>query len=266
LLGVVVADEKKDDGLKPPAAGTLLNLLWPGVAQPVFVEALAGMGAVEPVKAGIDPATFVPPLVRLRETGLLASLGALAEELRPAGNPLDLDAAESGLSLEASVGTLVHRYLELMAKSGLKAWSVARVIALKPACRRWLLGQGHGEEDAESGAAEVVAALETTLASESGRWVLADHPEAAAEQAWSSAEGDVTVNHVIDRIFVADGCRWIIDYKTVRVPDAELAVRAESYRPQLERYASLFADDRLPLRSAVFFPVQGRLVELPLGS
>jgi ATP-dependent exoDNAse (exonuclease V) beta subunit len=265
LLGVVVADDKKDDGLKPPAAGTLLNLLWPGMARPVFVEALAGMSEVEPVKVGIDPATFVPPLVRLRETGLPESLGALEEGLWLADNPVDLDAVESSLSLEASVGTLVHRYLELMAKSGLKAWSVARIIALKPACRRWLLGQGHGEEDAESGALEVVAALETTLASESGRWVLADHPEAAAEQAWSSLEGEVTVNHVIDRVFMADGYRWIIDYKTVRVADAELPQRAESYRPQLDRYARLFAGDLLPLRQAIFFPMQGRLVELPPG-
>ena len=75
-----------------------------------------------------------------------------------------------------------------------------------------------------------------------------------------SAEG----NHVIDRIFVADGCRWIIDYKTVRLPEAELAIRAESYRPQLERYASLFADAGLPLRLAIFFPVQDRLIELSL--
>ncbi len=66
-------------------------------------------------------------------------------------------------------------------------------------------------------------------------------------------------------MFVADGCRWIIDYKTVRLPDADLPQRAESYRPQLERYASLFAGDPLPLRLAVYFPLQGRLCELPLG-
>ena len=145
-----------------------------------------------------------------------------------------------------------------------RSWSTARVATLQPACQRWLRGQGHGESEAESGAAEVVAALVTTLASESGRWVLAEHTEAAAEQAWSSAEGDAAVNHVIDRIFVVDGYRWIIDYKTVRLPEAELAKRAESYRPQLERYASLFADAGLPLRLAIFFPVQGRLVELSL--
>jgi len=262
LVGIAVADESKDDGLKPPAVGTLLKLLWPGVAQPVFAAALAARVSVAPVSPGLDPATFIPPLLRLRECGLPETLRAIPEGPRPADNPLDLDEAESGLALEASVGTLVHRYLELIANNGLENWSLARVSALQAACRRWLLGQGHGETEAAGGAAEVVAALVTTLASDRGRWVLADHPEAGAEQAWSSVEGDATVNHVIDRIFVADGCRWIIDYKTVRLPDAELAQRAESYRAQLDRYAGLFADASLPLRRAIFFPVQGRLVEL----
>jgi ATP-dependent exoDNAse (exonuclease V) beta subunit len=67
---------------------------------------------------------------------------------------------------------------------------------------------------------------------------------------------------VIDRVFVADGCRWIIDYKTVHLPASELAPRAESYRPQLARYAALFRDDPLPIRLAIYFPVQGRLLEL----
>ena len=73
---------------------------------------------------------------------------------------------------------------------------------------------------------------------------------------------NTAVNHVIDRIFVAEGCRWIIDYKTVRQPEAELALRAETFRPQLERYAALFRDDSRPLRMAIFFPLQGRLLEL----
>jgi ATP-dependent exoDNAse (exonuclease V) beta subunit len=107
-----------------------------------------------------------------------------------------------------------------------------------------------------------VRALQATLASADGRWLLAAHPEAAAEQAWSSREGDVAVNHVIDRVFVADGCRWIVDYKTVRAADDELPARAEGFRPQLERYARLFAGDPRPLRMAIFFTLQARLVEL----
>jgi ATP-dependent exoDNAse (exonuclease V) beta subunit len=263
LVGVAVADAAKDDGLKPSAAGTLLKLLWPGVAQPVFAAALAGQPEAEVPRPAIDPASFVPPLVRLRAIGLPDTLAAIPEGLRPADNPLDLDGVETGLSLEASVGTLVHRCLELIAKNGLKKGATVAFSVLRPAYRRWLRGQGHSEAEAESGAAEVAAALETTLASEAGHWLLADHPQGGAEQAWSSRDGEAVAHHVIDRTFVADGCRWIIDYKTVRLPDSELPKRAESYRPQLERYAALFAGDPLPLRLAIYFPLQGKLLELP---
>jgi len=49
----------------------------------------------------------------------------------------------------------------------------------------------------------------------------------------------------------------------VHEPPAQLPARAEGFWPQLERYAALFAGDPLPLRLAIFFPVQGALIELP---
>jgi ATP-dependent exoDNAse (exonuclease V) beta subunit len=272
LIGIAVADDSMDDGLKPPAAGTLLKLLWPdippgdllrGGVQPVFAAVLARFEPVTAPDTGVDPAAFSPPLVRLAEVTVPEALREIPGGPRPTNNPVDLDATESCLSLEASVGTLVHRCLELVAKNGLENWSTARVATLQPAWQRWLRAQGHSVAEAEGGAAEALAALSRTLDSATGRWLLATHPEAAAEQPWSSRDGNAAVNHVIDRIFVADGARWIIDYKTVRLPDDELAARAETYRPQLERYAGLFAGDPLPLRLAIFFPLQGILIELP---
>ncbi len=273
LLGVALADENKEDGLKPPSSGTLLKLLWPGVAQMPFVAALAETAASDITPPAIDPACFVPPLLRLAKPDVPEALRLVPSGLRPADNPLELDAPEEGLSLEASVGTLVHRCLELIAKNGLKTASTASrrkspwaatIETLQPTYRRWLVAQGHGEAEAGQGSTEVVAALTRTLACEAGHWLLSDHPEAGAEQAWSSVADGVVTQHIIDRTFVAAGTRWIIDYKTVRLPESELAQRAEQYRPQLERYARLFADDSRPLRLAIFFPLQGRLVEIPV--
>ena len=262
LLGVAIADANKEDDLKPPAKGSLLALLWPGLARQAFVAALAEQEASTPAEVGLDPASFVAPLLRLREVALPESLRAIPENLHHTDNPRGSDDEEAGISLEASVGTLVHRCLELIAKNGLENWSTARIEGLRGAYRRHLLLQGHNEAEAEQGASEVIAALTVTLGSESGRWILTDHPGAAAEQAWSSRDGDTAVNHLIDRVFIADGCRWIIDYKTARLPEGELSARAESYRPQLERYAALFAAEALPLQMAIFFPFQGKLVEL----
>ena len=261
LVGVAVPDEDKDDGLKPPASGTLLKLLWPGVAQPVFTAALASVSPATKGPDEFDPAQFEPPLFRLKAMGSPAALCDQPSDFLPAENrTLTLDEDAQALSLEASVGTLVHRYLELIVRQGLKNWSGKRVAALEPACVRWLERQGHGFLEASAGALEAVTALRTTLASDSGRWILSAHPEGGVEQAWSSlSEQGGALRHVIDRVFVADGYRWIVDYKTVRASQAELTRRAEGFRSQLERYAGLFAGHALPLRLAIYFPIQGYL-------
>ncbi len=262
LVGCATPDEKKDDGLKPPANGTLLKLLWPGVAQPVFAAALRAGNAPAVLSNSIDPASFEPPLRRLRLAEIPESLRQLPASARAADNPLELDEDDSTLSLEASVGTLVHRILELIAKNGLENWSTAKIRQLQPAWQRWLSERGHNKEDASNGSQEAVQALITTLESDTGRWLLSPHEQSAAEQAWTSHDGESAVNHVIDRIFTTDGVRWIVDYKTVRAGVEELPLRAEGFRPQLERYARLFAGEGVPVKMAVWFGLQGRLVEL----
>ncbi|MBP5996520.1 MAG: UvrD-helicase domain-containing protein [Azonexus sp.] len=268
LLGTVTPDDRQESGMKPPAAATLLGLLWPQAVATAFAAALeAGAASVAETAAGIDPATFVPDLLRLRNVELPAEFATPLP--LPAGNP---PVEESpAVPLDASVGTLVHRCLELIANEGLEHWSAERIRPLGAAYRRWLTQAGHSSAEAAEGAGTTVSALCRTLDSVDGRWVLARHEAAAAEQAWSSRDerdGEpVAVNHVIDRIFVADGCRWIVDYKTVHVPAGSgedfLRARAAEYRPQLARYASLFAGDAEPPRLAIFFPLQGVLVELP---
>jgi len=79
--------------------------------------------------------------------------------------------------------------------------------------------------------------------------------------------GQVTAKtRVVDRSFVEDGVRWIIDYKTVDLgPTAGLpllADHARRYRSQLESYAALFAVEGLPQRLAVFYVAHGILASL----
>ena len=269
LIGLAEPSEKSDDGLQQPASGSFLKLLWPGIAQPVFVAALAEEENTGAPADTFDPATFVPPLIRLAKPAIPEALAQAptAKPFKPeAENPSDEPVQATGILLEASVGTLVHRCLELIARQGLAAWPISRLPQHLPAWQRWLEQQGHDANAAKNGAQEALTAINQTLNSETGRWLLSDHPDSGAEQAWSSRDGNIAVNHIIDRIFIADGYRWIIDYKTVRgVPAdaaAELAARAEAFRPQLERYARLFADDPLPLKLAVWFALQGKLVVL----
>jgi len=92
----------------------------------------------------------------------------------------------------------------------------------------------------------------------------------AAKAAAKVGAGGTAETRVIDRSFVEDGVRWIIDYKTADLgPEADaarLAAHAERYRSQLESYAGLFAGERRPRRLAVFYVAHGILASLEYNS
>jgi ATP-dependent exoDNAse (exonuclease V) beta subunit len=100
----------------------------------------------------------------------------------------------------------------------------------------------------------VVRQLQITRLSTAGQWLLQAHDQAASE--WAVSDPNAT--HVIDRTFVADGIRWIVDYKTTRNTQAT----AEDHRAQLERYRDCFGQTH-PIQLAVFFTDRGELALLP---
>ncbi|MBU0753357.1 MAG: UvrD-helicase domain-containing protein [Gammaproteobacteria bacterium] len=270
---VGVARPRADGGLAAPA-GTFLELLWPALAAD-FEQAPLVEGAADKDGAA---AQFEPRLLRVVEPAVPAFLraaatlpatardpdwqGRLADEIHGGDGGHD----GGGARLGADVGTLVHAYLEMIARDGLAAWPITRVEALAPAMRLRLGQQGHAEVAARKGAQEIQDALRVTLQSEAGRWLLGAHADAAAELALSTAapDADGIATHVVDRSFVDDGVRWIIDYKTTKLGGSATAPRehAERYREQLERYAAVFRADGLPIRMAVFYAAVGELVEL----
>ncbi|OIQ77477.1 ATP-dependent helicase/nuclease subunit A [mine drainage metagenome] len=257
LVGVARQDGRSGEP-KPPA-NTPLALLW-SVVGGIFMQA-----AVEQVAPDDDSIrNFIPPLVRLVRPGVPAQLGR--DGVGVVADVEEIPAAESsGSRLDADVGMLAHRYVEIMARSGLAGWTPQRISDLQPAMQHWLLQQGYDQADARRGASRVSAALHATLASEQGRWVLQQRNHAAVEMAWTSIEGACVRSHIIDRTFIENGERWVIDYKSARLGEVSedvLERQAALYRPQLERYAGLFADEGLPVRRAVFFLAHGILVEL----
>lgn len=270
LLGAL----KETAGGSAPAKGSLLALLWDSPARDAFLQA-AQSGKPDGA-AGRAPGddAFTAPLVRLRSP-VLARLAGSGDQHAPGMTTAALarlDGDRSDISLDAATGTLVHRYLEIIANDGLAAWPQARCAGLHPSCVAWLRGRGFCDPTAMEGATRAVRALETVLRSDTGRWILDAHEEAHAEQPLTSRleEGAGQANHIIDRTFVEAGERWIVDYKTVRCdeahPRAYLEEHAEQhYRAQLERYAGLFAGESTKVRMAIFYVLQGELVELKLA-
>ncbi|MGZ8983383.1 MAG: UvrD-helicase domain-containing protein [Methylotenera sp.] len=282
-LHLIASMQTNTKGEIKPAAKSLLKVLWPAVeadfiqAQPLVLSQNSSNDLGGSPAQILDIAHFKPQLQRLHASELseildpeiFSNQSNISQDIKnPANQPVE-NLAEYlvGADLQKHCGTLAHLYMELFATTDLHSWNSERLQQCQPAMQKWLMQQGHSAALAQQGAAEVSAALNTTLNSGAGQWLLKSHASAASEFSLMQLQEDGVKNHVIDRTFVENGTRWIVDYKLTPPDENEdLTVVAEQHRPQLDRYARLFASEGLQIKYAIYFLSSGNLVELKLIS
>jgi ATP-dependent exoDNAse (exonuclease V) beta subunit len=167
---------------------------------------------------------------------------------------------------EVVLGLVVHAALERMARTGVPERPAEWVTGQRPVWRL-LAGQHElADEDVERIVDQTADQVTAVLADPDGRWILEDHAEAEAEFPLTAVIGSDVRNLVIDRYFVANGGRWVIDYKTGEpLPDEPLETfvqrEVSRYRGQIETYAeamtALTGDEP---RAAIYFTALPRLV------
>ena len=260
------------DGEPRPLAGSLLHKLWPVVGGTFVFPAPEAEAVETPVVARV-PATLrrLPADWRMPQLSSVALPASL-----PISQPSKQQEADqrqeifSGWESETGrhVGTLAHHYLERIAREGLERWPAGRIDGEGPAARRRLNRLGVPAAELEGGWNKVAAALQSTLASERGRWILGEREQGACELELSGLIDGSLVHAAIDRTFVEDGVRWIVDYKVVEASGsadpAFLARQREKYRGQLEAYLALFRqlEPAREVRAALYFPLHDGWVTL----
>jgi len=176
-------------------------------------------------------------------------------------------------------GNLVHRLLQLIGEQGTDTWKkgggMHRYVNW---CRQQLAREGIQGAKADAIIERTSAAVENCLASERGRWILANHEEAQCEYAITAVlentgEPDTGEDSarakslVLDRTFIENGTRWIIDYKTSSHAGGDLQGFLENeagrYREQLQDYKSAIelAETR-PIKTALYFPLLDEFLEV----
>jgi len=267
LFGTVSPSGKEEEVCKAPGKSSALALLWPALETEFTAAVLAALeqDKAEPPAAAVE-APFIPWLERLAAPAIRTELSLPTGAVKTDAGNDELATLSEDHNLEADIGTLVHRQLEIIAQDDLDRWDEARLSALEARFARWLTARGHAAAASRRGAQRVRHNLATTLASASGRWILAARDQAGCEIAITSGSDGIPQSHIIDRSFVADGVRWIIDYKSVYVEGrndpAFFQEQLETHRAQLERYRALFADSSIPLVTGLFFTAYGQLIKL----
>jgi ATP-dependent exoDNAse (exonuclease V) beta subunit len=167
------------------------------------------------------------------------------------------------------VGTVTHRFLQQIGEEGLESWSTDRILKLAPTVRALLVQEGTREADLVAAERRVREALRNTLSDEHGRWILQKRESSHNEYALSAALEARRQSIKVDRTFVEDQTRWLIDYKTSdqegTITESYLREQINKYRDDLQRYANiLHAFDGVPVKGGLYFPLLQRWCEVDL--
>jgi ATP-dependent exoDNAse (exonuclease V) beta subunit len=254
LLGFARFDAKKQK-VSQPSSRSLLGKAW-SVARDSFESATP---MAEP--ADDEHAPPVSPREELRRLDP-AVLDTAMHEAPGADSP---SLSEEPLQIEFSwvgetarhVGTITHRWLQRIATEGLDKWNGPRVAGIRDSISRELARRGVPPVERDVAAARVVAALDSAIVDQKGRWVLASHPDAKCEYRLRVVGPEGVRLIIIDRLFTDEsGKRWVVDYKTGGHEGADLELfldrELERYGGQLAGYASAFTG---ALGLGLYFPL-----------
>ena len=258
LLGHL--NESGDD-IKP-AGGSLLGSVWETISTDSFI-----------IRNDEEPADEVRQKAYIQRLPANWQLPELSASIQTSDNTV-ITASDVGSSHLSNnrfslrteegrlIGTVVHRWLELIAGEGVDRFQGTDIGQHLGQINRELSNRGIPADRLDDCAAKVLQSLQKMLVSEQGRWILTAHAEQACELELSGLVAGELVHASIDRTFIVDGIRWIIDYKTsspASGENVELFLQKESdlYRSQIETYMALFRqlDSSIEVKGALYFPL-----------
>ena len=242
-----------------PRRSSLLAVLWPAVGGQFAA------GADDPQAAAALPVAAAPPaataLLRVPADWEPPAIAATIATGIDAATPVARQSApvfDWAGETARQVGILVHAQLQHLDPG---AGDAEALRAREPHFRHWLGLHGVPRDRLDAAGARVVSALVAVQGDPRGHWILRSGRRCDSHEYALSGVCDGAVIHVVlDRSFIEDGVRWVIDYKTSEHQggggEEFLAREVERYRPQMQRYATLAR--RLgpePVRVGLYFPL-----------
>ncbi len=258
-------EPSKEEEWKPNSQ-SLLNKLWPHIKNE-WIDRLHEIEESKPVAP--TQATTGFPIHSIQRLPGDFSLPVPAEPIHQ-GQMVDIEEDKyvepeyywAGNSSRC-LGNVLHRCLQSLAGEGLALKSKKMRENFKQKIKFALLAEGLPSDIAEETTESGLLALTNMLEDEKGLWILSSHEEAHCEYPLTFYQDNKYIRNVIDRTFVDEGVRWIIDYKTGshkgEGKDREIFLDNEikRYKHQLDRYETVLKKygEQRPIKKALYFPL-----------
>lgn len=154
------------------------------------------------------------------------------------------------------IGTIIHQALFRL--------SLENVLNINQSRAKWRIDllQAGIYTDLDKHLTVIELAITNTINDSNGRWILDHtHSQTTSEYIIHTRTNVNAQHYIVDRTFIVDSVRWIIDYKTACPQTSEsmlsfLERQREYHLPQLLAYAEAFAKmEQLPCKIALYFPL-----------
>lgn len=259
---------QKEAQLVKPDSNTLLYLLWP-VFERTTNEPDSDKKTGEPLSC-VTKQPLKLERFRIDSLGPLSKSFIAAPSLPTAWqgrHVIDTWQNQTDQAVQAQLGTVIHRCLQLIAQEGIQKWPLERLPKQQSQWRTWLLQTGILPQQISNCLTDIEQALTLTLSDPRGRWILSSHLDARCEFAVTTQLHGQLLQFVMDRTFVDENnVRWIIDYKTSMLGNPNQTLFLEQakqlHNQQLQNYALVMQqlDDR-PIHLGLYFPLFSGWVE-----
>lgn len=260
-----------DEGTwKTPPKKSLLNSIWQNIQADVKTITFNSLGKVSENKTTFER-EGLQQLVRLKpewQTPTLIDNEILkayrGKEVRDEENTPELETRSAKLARHT--GTLIHRALQNLVGIAHAVNFVSWQATQEPFWKIQLKQQGWHTEEITQAIQKITRAINNTLSDKLGQWILDNtHTQSACELAITHKQGNLIDlklrENIIDRTFIANGVRWIIDYKSSEPSNGQtiadfITQEIATYRTQLVRYKACFnALGETEIKMGFYFPL-----------
>ena len=268
-LHLLACVKQKDDALATPNKNALLASIWEQVkADAQLLSVKSPPPAQQLTLAIAQPG--LQHILRLTPEWQLPQLTDVSLLKHYRGHEYDDDEnlpepETRSNRLARHTGTLIHRALQVITERnqvhGLTEENVTRYLnSQTPFWQIQLRQSGWMGAELAQAMERIYQAVQHTLYDPKGRWLLDHSHEQSACELALYQQSDRLRESIIDRTFIAEGVRWIVDYKSSEPLQNQteadfVAQEVDNYREQLARYREWFAAmDGRETRTALYFP------------
>tara|TARA_R110000824_G_scaffold288508_2_gene476644 strand:- start:228856 stop:232242 length:3387 start_codon:yes stop_codon:yes gene_type:complete len=263
LFAQIQAD--KTGSYKAPPEPSLLATIWTALVKDIDAQRLIELSSI--YIPSRDNETETLTTLRLKNSWSPTAIQQKGfiprESVIPSDQHLNLIEKKVGDIIHDCLRLKVEQNLDVLAENTKDKYEAYWFSLLKPVCP---------DQQSMQQALQVIKDnLRRCLQHDRADWLFDNsHQDSHCELAISDYRQQWRKEHIIDRTFIADGIRWIVDYKSSALTGNQtqadfIRSQEELYSAQLHRYAELFrAMEKLPVKTALFFTALPYWHEIPL--